>query len=181
MLLSDRDIRSEIESGRVKLDPYDPELIQPSSIDVRMDRYFRVFENHRYPHIDPSVEQPDLTRLIETDDDKPFILHPSEFVLASTYEVVTLPDDIAGRLEGKSSLGRLGLLTHSTAGWIDPGFSGHVTLELSITRCVVGRAHGRSSGYNGNDASPARAIAWRNSRSSSVCTTKAKKYAASKP
>ena len=131
MLLSDRDIRSEIESGRVKLDPYDPELIQPSSIDVRMDRYFRVFENHRYPHIDPSVEQPDLTRLIETDDDGPFVLHPSEFVLASTYEVVTLPDDIAGRLEGKSSLGRLGLLTHSTAGWIDPGFSGHVTLELS--------------------------------------------------
>jgi dCTP deaminase len=129
VLLSDRDIRSEIESGRVKLDPYDPELIQPSSIDVRMDRYFRVFENHRYPHIDPPVEQPDLTRLIETDDDKPFILHPSEFVLA--YEVVTLPDDIAGRLEGKSSLGRLGLLTHSTAGWIDPGFSGHVTLELS--------------------------------------------------
>ena len=131
MLLSDRDIRSEIESGRVKLDPYDPELIQPSSIDVRLDRYFRVFENHRYPHIDPSVEQPDLTRLIETVDDKPFVLHPSEFVLASTYEVITLPDDIAGRLEGKSSLGRLGLLTHSTAGFIDPGFSGHVTLELS--------------------------------------------------
>src|SRR4029079_13079969 len=98
-------------------------MVQPSSIDVRMDRYFRVFENHRYPHIDPSVEQPDLTRLVETDDDQPFILHPSEFVLASTYEVVTLPGDIAGRLEGKSSLGRLGLLTHSTAGWIDPGFS----------------------------------------------------------
>ena len=98
MLLSDRDIRSEIESGRVKLDPYDPELIQPSSIDVRMDRYFRVFENHRYPHIDPSVEQPDLTRLIETDDDAPFILHPSEFVLASTYEVVTLPDELTGEI-----------------------------------------------------------------------------------
>ena len=131
MLLSDRDIRKEIESGRVKLDPYAPELIQPSSIDVRMDRYFRVFENHRYPHIDPAVEQPDLTRLIETAGDDPFVLHPGEFVLASTFEVVTLPDDIAGRLEGKSSLGRLGLLTHSTAGWIDPGFSGHVTLELS--------------------------------------------------
>ena len=131
MLLSDRDIRSEIESGRVKLDPYDPELIQPSSIDVRMDRYFRVFENHRYPHIDPSVEQPDLTRLVETDDDAPFILHPNEFVLASTLEVITLGDQLAGRLEGKSSLGRLGLLTHSTAGFIDPGFSGHVTLELS--------------------------------------------------
>lgn len=131
MLLSDGDIRSEIESGRVKIDPYDPGLIQPSSIDVRLDRYFRVFENHKYPHIDPAVEQPDLTRLVEVEADSEFILHPGEFVLASTYEVVTLPHDIASRLEGKSSLGRLGLLTHSTAGFIDPGFSGHVTLELS--------------------------------------------------
>ncbi|TQN33489.1 dCTP deaminase [Haloactinospora alba] len=131
MLLSDRDIRSEVETGRVRIDPYDPELLQPSSVDIRLDRYFRVFENHKYPHIDPSVEQPDLTRLIEGDEEEPFILHPGEFVLASTYEVVTLPDDIASRLEGKSSLGRLGLLTHSTAGFIDPGFSGHVTLELS--------------------------------------------------
>jgi deoxycytidine triphosphate deaminase len=102
VLLSDRDIKAEIESGRVKLDPYEPELIQPASIDVRIDRYFRVFENHRYPHIDPAVEQPDLTRLIETEGEDPFVLHPSEFVLASTYEVVTLPDDIAGRLEGKA-------------------------------------------------------------------------------
>ena len=108
MLLSDRDIKKEIESGRVKLDPYSPELIQPSSIDVRMDRYFRVFENHRYPHIDPAIEQPDLTRLVETAGDDPFVLHPGEFVLASTYEVVSLPDDIAGRLEGKSSLGPAG-------------------------------------------------------------------------
>lgn len=131
MLLSDRDLRAAIESGRVKLDPYDPELVQPSSIDVRLDRYFRVFENHKYPHIDPAVEQPGLTRLVEPEGDEPFILHPGEFVLASTYEIVTLPDDIASRLEGKSSLGRLGLLTHSTAGFIDPGFSGHVTLELS--------------------------------------------------
>ncbi|WP_306366605.1 dCTP deaminase [Nocardiopsis sp. CC223A] len=131
MLLSDRDIRSEIDSGRVRIDPFDPGLVQPSSIDVRLDRFFRVFENHKYPHIDPSIEQPDLTRLVETDPDEAFILHPGEFVLASTYEVVTLPDDIASRLEGKSSLGRLGLLTHSTAGFIDPGFSGHVTLELS--------------------------------------------------
>ena len=106
-------------------------MVQPSSIDVRLDRYFRVFENHRYPHIDPAVEQPDLTRLVEPEEDEPFILHPGEFVLACTYEVITLPDDIAARLEGKSSLGRLGLLTHSTAGFIDPGFSGHVTLELS--------------------------------------------------
>ena len=131
MLLSDRDIKTEIESGRVKLDPYDPELIQPSSIDVRLDRYFRVFENHRYPHIDPAIEQPDLTRLVETDGEEPFVLHPGEFVLASTYEVVSLPDDIAGRLEGKSSLGRLGLLIHSTAGYVDPGWKGNLTLELS--------------------------------------------------
>ncbi|MER7211711.1 dCTP deaminase [Streptosporangium sp. NPDC000239] len=131
MLLSDRDILTEIDSGRVRLDPFQPEMVQPSSIDVRLDRYFRVFENHKYPHIDPAVEQPDLTRMVEPEGDEPFILHPGEFVLASTYEVVTLPDDIASRLEGKSSLGRLGLLTHSTAGFIDPGFSGHVTLELS--------------------------------------------------
>ena len=131
MLLSDKDIRAQIESGRVVIDPYDPAMIQPSSIDVRLDRFFRVFENHKYPHIDPSVEQADLTRLVEPDGDDPFILHPGEFVLASTYEVITLPDDVASRLEGKSSLGRLGLLTHSTAGFIDPGFSGHVTLELS--------------------------------------------------
>ncbi len=131
MLLSDRDIRAELVAGRVVLDPYDPIMVQPSSVDVRIDKYFRVFENHRYPHIDPAIEQPDLTRLVEPAVDEPFILHPGEFVLASTYEVITLPDDVAGRLEGKSSLGRLGLLTHSTAGWIDPGFSGHVTLELS--------------------------------------------------
>ena len=131
MLLSDGDIRKEIASGRVVIEPWDPDMVQPSSIDVRMDRYFRVFENHRYPHIDPAEEQPDLTRLVETPGDEPFILHPGEFVLASTYEVVTLPDDVSARLEGKSSIGRLGLLTHSTAGFIDAGFSGHVTLELS--------------------------------------------------
>ncbi len=131
MLLSDRDIRAELAGGRVALTPYEPTMVQPSSVDVRLDRYFRVFENHRYPHIDPAEDQPDLTRLIESIADEPFVLHPGEFVLASTYEVITLPDDVAGRLEGKSSLGRLGLLTHSTAGFIDPGFTGHVTLELS--------------------------------------------------
>ncbi len=131
MLLSDRDIRAALESGRVVLDPHDPAMVQPSSVDVRLDRYFRTFENHRYPHIDPAEEQPDLTRQVEPERDEPFILHPGEFVLASTYEVVSLGEDIAARLEGKSSLGRLGLLTHSTAGFIDPGFSGHVTLELS--------------------------------------------------
>jgi dCTP deaminase len=106
-------------------------MIQPSSVDVRLDRLFRTFENHRYAHIDPAENQPDLTREVGVASDEAFILHPGEFVLGSTYEVITLPDDIAGRLEGKSSLGRLGLLTHSTAGFIDPGFSGHVTLELS--------------------------------------------------
>ncbi len=131
MLLSDRDILSEIDAKRVALDPFDQAMVQPSSVDVRLDRFFRVFENHRYPHIDPSADQPDLTRQVEPAGEEPFILHPGEFVLGSTYEVVTLPDDVAARLEGKSSLGRLGLLTHSTAGFIDPGFSGHVTLELS--------------------------------------------------
>ncbi len=131
MLLSDRDIKAEIESGRVVLDPYEPRMVQPSSVDMRMDRTFRVFENHRYPHIDPAEEQPELTREVEPLTDEPFILHPGEFVLGSTFEQVTLPDDIAARVEGKSSLGRLGLLTHATAGFIDPGFSGHVTLELS--------------------------------------------------
>ncbi|GAA4168556.1 dCTP deaminase [Gryllotalpicola koreensis] len=131
MLLSDRDIKSELDSGRIALDPYEPVMIQPSSIDVRLDRFFRLFSNHKYPFIDPAEDQPDLTHLVEVDGDQPFILHPGEFVLGSTYERVTLPDDIAARLEGKSSLGRLGLLTHSTAGFIDPGFTGHVTLELS--------------------------------------------------
>jgi dCTP deaminase len=131
VLLSDRDIRAELDQQRIGLDPYDPGMIQPSSIDVRLDRYFRLFDNHKYPFIDPAEDQPELTHLIDVRPDEAFILHPGEFVLASTYEAVTLPDDVAARLEGKSSLGRLGLLTHSTAGFIDPGFSGHVTLELS--------------------------------------------------
>lgn len=131
VLLSDRDIRTEIESGRVVLEPYHPAMIQPSSIDVRLDRYFRLFDNHKYPVIDPAEDQPDLTRLVQVDPGEAFVLHPGEFVLGSTFEAVTLPDDVAARLEGKSSLGRLGLLTHSTAGFIDPGFTGHVTLELS--------------------------------------------------
>jgi len=131
VLLSDRDIRAEVDAGRVVLDPYDDAMVQPSSVDVRIDRFFRLFDNHKYPVIDPSQEQPELTRLVEVEPDEAFVLHPGEFVLASTFEVVTLPDDVAARLEGKSSLGRLGLLTHSTAGFIDPGFSGHVTLELS--------------------------------------------------
>ena len=131
MLLSDKDIRNQIEAGHIGLDPLNMELLQPSSIDVRLDRFFRLFDNHRYAFIDPATQQDDLTRFVEVSSDEPFILHPGEFVLGSTYEKVSLPADIAARLEGKSSLGRLGLLTHSTAGFVDPGFSGHVTLELS--------------------------------------------------
>ena len=131
MLLSDRDIRAEIAAGRVAVEPFAESMVQPSSVDVRLDRFFRVFENHKYSVIDPSIEQSELTREVVVEPNEHFILHPGEFVLASTYEIITLPDDIAGRLEGKSSLGRLGLLTHSTAGFIDPGFSGPITLELS--------------------------------------------------
>ena len=130
-MLSDRDIRSELDSGRIGLDPLDLGMVQPSSVDVRLDRFFRLFDNHKYQHIDPALDQPELTRLVEVKSDEAFVLHPGEFVLGATFEMVSLPDDVAARLEGKSSLGRLGLLTHSTAGFIDPGFSGHVTLELS--------------------------------------------------
>lgn len=133
MLLSDRDIHCALDSGRVRLDPCDRSMIQPSSVDVRLDKYFRLFDNHKYSVIDPSAEQDGLTRLVEADKGEPFVLHPGEFVLGATLEQVSLSDDVAARLEGKSSLGRLGLLTHSTAGFIDPGFSGHVTLELSNT------------------------------------------------
>jgi dCTP deaminase len=129
--MSDRDIRAEIEAGRIGLEPLDMGLLQPSSFDVRLDRFFRLFDNHKYAYIDPAEEMSDLTRLVEVEPDEAFILHPGEFVLGSTYEFVTLPDNIAARLEGKSSLGRLGLLTHSTAGFVDPGFNGHVTLELA--------------------------------------------------
>ena len=131
MLLSDQDLRKELESGRLVVEPFDPAMLQPSSIDIRLDQYFRVFDNTKYTHIDPAIQQDELTSLVEQTGDDPFVLHPGEFVLGSTFERVGLPDDLAGRLEGKSSLGRLGLLTHSTAGFIDPGFSGHITLELS--------------------------------------------------
>lgn len=131
MLLSDRDIRAEIRAGRLGIEPFDEKLVQPSSVDVRLDNFFRVFNNTRYTHIDPARQQDELTTLVQADEGEPFVLHPGEFVLGSTLEQCTLPDDLAGRLEGKSSLGRLGLLTHSTAGFIDPGFSGHITLELS--------------------------------------------------
>jgi len=132
MVLSDRTIKQLLEDGRIGIDPYDDELLQPSSVDVRVDRFFRVFRNSRYPYIDVKEPMEDLTELVEVgDEEQPFILHPGEFVLGSTLERITLPDDLVARLEGKSSLGRLGLLIHSTAGFIDPGWDGHVTLELS--------------------------------------------------
>lgn len=131
MLLSDHDIRAAIESESLVISPYDESLVQPSSIDVRMDRFFRVFNNSKYTHIDPKLQQDELTSLVEVEEDEPFVLHPGEFILGATLERFTLPADLAGRLEGKSSLGRLGLLTHSTAGFIDPGFDGYITLELS--------------------------------------------------
>ncbi|HEY8180429.1 MAG TPA: dCTP deaminase [Candidatus Limnocylindria bacterium] len=131
MVLSDGDIRAEIEAGRIVLDPYVPEAVQPSSVDLHLDNRFRVFRNSRYPYIDVREEQPELTELVEIRDDEPFILHPGEFVLGSTLERVELPNDLVARLEGKSSLGRLGLLIHSTAGYVDPGWEGNLTLELS--------------------------------------------------
>jgi dCTP deaminase len=131
VVLSDRSIREEIEAGRIVIEPFDPDLVQPSSVDVRVDRRFRVFHNARYPYIDVRQPMEQLTELVEPPDDEPFILHPGEFVLGQTLERVTLPDDLVARLEGKSSLGRLGLLIHSTAGFVDSGFSGNLTLELS--------------------------------------------------
>src|SRR6266516_442758 len=131
MVLSDRTIKADIEAGRIVLDPFDEAMVQPSSVDVRVDRRFRVFNNARYPFIDVREPMEDLTEAVEIRGEEPFILHPGEFVLGQTLERVRLPDDIVARLEGKSSLGRLGLLIHSTAGFVDAGFEGNLTLELS--------------------------------------------------
>ena len=131
MVLSDRDIRAALEGGRLRIKPYDPADLQPSSVDLHMDRAFRVFRNNRYPYIDVRSPQPDLTELLTVADDEAFVLHPGEFVLGQTLEWIELPDDIVARLEGRSSLGRLGLLIHSTAGYVDPGWKGNLTLELS--------------------------------------------------
>ncbi len=131
MIFSDRTIKAAIAEGRIEIDPFEPTFVQPSSVDLRVDSAFRVFENHRYPHIDPRSPQEDLTKMIEVTAGEPFVLHPGEFVLGATLERVRLGDDIVARLEGKSSLGRLGLLIHSTAGFVDPGFDGYLTLELS--------------------------------------------------
>ena len=131
MVLSDRTIKAEIAAGRIVIEPYSEGLIQPSSIDVRVDSKFRVFHNARYPFIDVRQPMEDLTELVEIPEAEPFILHPGEFVLGQTLESIALPDDLVARLEGKSSLGRLGLLIHSTAGFVDPSFEGNLTLELS--------------------------------------------------
>jgi dCTP deaminase len=130
-VLADRDIRTALDAGTIRIDPYDPACLQPSSVDLHLDREFRVFRNNRYPYIDPRTAQPDLTEVVAVEDDEAFILHPGEFVLGQTLEWVELPDDVVARLEGKSSLGRLGLLIHSTAGYVDPGWKGNLTLELS--------------------------------------------------
>ena len=131
MILSDRTIREELKGGGIVIEPLTDDAIQPSSVDLHVDRYFRVFRNDTTPYIDPKEPQDDLTEFVEVDDGKAFILHPGEFVLGSTRERVALGDDLVARLEGKSSLGRLGMLIHSTAGFVDAGFSGHLTLELS--------------------------------------------------
>lgn len=132
MVLSDRTIREEITRGRIVIEPLDQSCIQPASVDVHLDRKLLVFRSWRYPfYIDVKQNLEDLTEIVEIEDEKPFFLQPGEFVLASTVEDVTLPDDIVGRLEGKSSLGRIGLLIHSTAGYVDPGWQGRLTLELS--------------------------------------------------
>jgi dCTP deaminase len=147
VVLSDRTIRRLLDEGRIAIDPFDDGLVQPSSVDVRVDRFFRVFHNARYPFIDVKEPQEELTELVEVDGETPFILHPGEFVLGSTLERIRLPDDLVARLEGKSSLGRLGLLIHSTAGFIDPGWDGHVTLELSnVANLPITIYHGMKIG-----------------------------------
>jgi dCTP deaminase len=147
VVLSDVTIARLLGEGRIEIDPYDPSLLQPSSVDVRVDRYFRVFRNNRYGYINVKLEQEELTEPVEIEGDEPFILHPGEFVLGSTLERVKLPDDLVARLEGKSSLGRLGLLIHSTAGFIDPGWDGHVTLELSnVANLPITIYHGMKIG-----------------------------------
>jgi dCTP deaminase len=147
MVLSDQTIREEIDAGRIVIDPYDSSMVQPSSIDLRVDSSYRVFNNSRYPYIDVKQPMEDLTELVRTGEDEAFILHPGEFVLGQTLERVQIPDDLVARLEGKSSLGRLGLLIHSTAGFVDAGFSGNLTLELSnVANLPITLYHGMPIG-----------------------------------
>src|SRR5215510_5335789 len=147
MVLSDRTIKEELAAGRLVIDPFDGEMLQPSSVDVRVAGAFRVFHNSRQPFIDVRLPSEDLTEVVAVDEDEPFILHPGEFVLGSTLERVAIPDDLVARLEGKSSLGRLGLLIHSTAGYVDPGWKGNLTLELSnVANLPIALYHGMRIG-----------------------------------
>ena len=136
MVLSDRDIRAAVASGRIGIDPFDPTCVQPASVDIRLDRFFRVFRSSKHAYIDLAKPLDDITELIEVKDKEPFILHPGAFVLGSTRERIRLADDLVSRVEGKSSLGRLGLLIHSTAGFIDPAWDGAITLELSNVNTI---------------------------------------------
>jgi dCTP deaminase len=146
-VLSDRDIRAAIEAGEIVIKPYDPQDLQPSSVDLHLDRRFRVFRNNRYAYIDVRSPQPDLTEMLSVADDEPFILHPGEFVLGQVLEWTELPDNLVARLEGRSSLGRLGLLIHSTAGYVDPGWKGNLTLELSnVANLPIALYYGMSIG-----------------------------------
>jgi len=147
VVLSDRSIKEEIAAGRIGISPYEEKYIQPSSVDLCLDKTFRVFHNNRYPYIDVKKPMDNLTELVTVEGDEPFILHPGEFVLGQTLEIVELPDDLVGRLEGKSSLGRLGLLIHSTAGYVDPGWKGNLTLELSnVAQLPITLYHGMKIG-----------------------------------
>ena len=147
MVLSDRTIKEEIAKGRIVIEPLGEGCIQPASVDVHLDNHLLLFRNSRRPYIDVKEEMSDLTDMVEIEDDRPFMLHPGEFVLASTQEYIGMPDDLVARLEGKSSLGRIGLLIHSTAGYVDPGWKGHLTLELSnVANLPVTLYHGMKIG-----------------------------------
>jgi dCTP deaminase len=137
-VLSDGTIRRLVDEGRIKIEPWDPAMVQPASVDLRLGRTFRVFHNFRVPAIDLSAPPDNLTEMVEIGDDESFVIHPGEFVLGRTHEVVEMPDDIVSRIEGKSSLGRLGLIVHATAGFVDPGFRGSLTLEITnLTRVPI--------------------------------------------
>ena len=137
-VLSDGTIRRLVADGRVVIDPWDPDMVQPASVDLRLGDSFRVFHNHLAPAIDLDRPPEHLTELIVIDPDKSFVIHPGEFVLGATLERVQLPDDVVARIEGKSSLGRLGLIVHATAGFVDPGIAGTLTLEITnLTRIPI--------------------------------------------
>jgi dCTP deaminase len=147
MVLSDRTIKEQMAAGRIVIRPFDPRDVQPASVDLHLDRRVLVFRNNKDPFIDLRKPMVELTEPMDIPDDRPFILHPGEFVLGSTLEHIEVPDDIVARLEGKSSLGRIGLLIHSTAGYVDPGWKGHLTLELTnVSRLPVTLYYGMRIG-----------------------------------